>query len=211
MAALDVSRHTRSRVARSRIATARRVARPAARKRDQRTSARSRAHSRSACSRSVLAIFVLAIRAGRRVRCFASVAPAGDGKRACPGLADRPRRVQAAATSSEAGPAPSSVSSPDRFFTHLCCKDTEALHQGAARRADRLGDQRPSDDTESRCPTRRCRVYRILLAQARQRVTRRLRCLRRRRLGGRSLRRRRLGYRRLGRRRHVRRRLHHRR
>jgi hypothetical protein len=49
---------------------------------------------------------------------------AGHGKRACPGLADRDRRIRATAAASEAGPAPSSVSSPYRFFTHLCCKDT---------------------------------------------------------------------------------------
>jgi len=71
---LDVSRHTRSRVARSRIASARHVARPTRdpRVRDPRW---------------------------RRVRCFASVAPA-TGQRAYAGLADRPRRVQAVATSS---------------------------------------------------------------------------------------------------------------
>ncbi len=58
------------------------------------------------------------------------------GKRACPGLADRDRRVRAPASSSEAGPAPSSVSSPARFFTHLCCKDTQVV---ALQRSARMG------------------------------------------------------------------------
>jgi hypothetical protein len=35
-----------------------------------------------------------------------------------------------------------------------------------------LGDERPDDHAESRCPARRCRAYRILLAQARQRAAR---------------------------------------
>jgi hypothetical protein len=48
------------------------------------------------------------------------------------------------------GPAPSSVSSPDHFFTHPCCKDTpdETDEVTAARilahACDQLGRERPA-------------------------------------------------------------------
>jgi hypothetical protein len=74
---------------------------------------------------NVLAIDVLAIARGLR-----NGGRAGHGKRACPRLADRDRPVRAAATPSKRGRPPSSVSSPDCFFTHLCCKDTIHVQDG---------------------------------------------------------------------------------